>query len=196
MPEHSPSPAALVIRGHSPYGAHTSYYWTKEWNPVPLVPGNLLGSYTNWLSLPVDGEEMADELVSKLAPFYHATYTIDSAQVVTIDPLDPIQIPRAIKAYGTPGTEVDAGLDKATQIMFMLRDTAYNMAKVMLLDCVISGNFLPLTDISGSAESVALVGVFTSDAWAFTSKADLKIASFQKVTYKHNDALRKKYDMD
>lgn len=196
MTVHSPSPAALVIRGHSPYGSHTAYYWTKEWNPVPLVPGNLLGSYTNWLSLPVDGEEMADELVAKLAPFYHATYTIDSAQVVTIDPADPIQIPRAIKAYGTPGTEVDAGLDKATQILFMLRDTAYNMAKVMLLDCVISGNFLPLTDISGSAESLALVGVFTSDAWAFTSKADLKIASFQKVTYKHNDALRKKYDMD
>jgi len=196
MTVHSPAPAALVIRGHSPYGSHTAYYWTKEWNPVPLVPGNLLGSYTSWLSLPVDGEVMADELVAKLAPFYHATYTIDSAQVVTIDPLDPIQIPRAIKAYGTPGTEVDAGLDKATQILFMLRDTAYNMAKVMLLDCVISGNFLPLTDITGSAESLALVGVFASDSWAFTSKADLKIASFQKVTYKHNDALRKKYDMD
>jgi len=196
MTEHSPAPACFVVRGHSPYGSHTASYWTKEWNPVPLVPGNLLGSYTNWLSLPVDGEEMADELVAKLAPFYHATYTIDSVQVVTYDPADPLAIPRAIKAYGAPGTEVDAGLDKATQILFMLRDTAYNMAKIMLLDAVISGNFNPLSDISGSAESLALVGVFTSDAWAFTSKADLKIASFQKVTYKHNDALRKRYDMD
>jgi len=196
MTVHSPAPASLVVRGHSPYGSHTAQYWTKEWNPVPLVPGNLLGSYTNWLSLPVDGEVMADELVAKLAPFYHATYTIDSVQVVTYDPLDPLAIPRAIKAYGTPGTETDPGLDKATQILFMLRDTAYNMAKVMLLDCVISGNFNPLSDISGSPESLALVGVFTSDAWAFTSKADLKIASFQKVTYKHNDSLRKRYDMD
>lgn len=196
MATHSPSPAALVLRGHSPFGSHTAYYWTKAWNPVPLVPGNLLGSYTNWLSLPCDGEEMADELVAKLAPFYHATYTIDSAQVVTIDPLDPIQIPRAIKAYGTPGTETDAGHDKGTQILFIMRDTAYNMAKIMLLDSVISGDFEPLSDISGSAESLALVGVFTSDAWAFTSKADLKIASFQKVTYKFNDALRKKYGLD
>jgi hypothetical protein len=139
---------------------------------------------------------MADELVEKLAPFYHASYTIDSVQVVTYDPSDPIAIPRAIKAYGSPGTETDAGLDKATQILFIMRDTAYNMAKIMLLDSVISGDFNPLSDISGSAESLALVGVFTSDAWAFTSKADLKISTFQKVTYKHNDALRAKYDMD
>ena len=196
MAEHSPAPASLVIRGHSPYGSHVATFWTREWNPVPLVPGNVLGSYTNWLSLPVDGEEMADELVEKLAPFYHATYSIDSAQVVTYDPLDPFAIPRAIKAYGSPGTETDPGLDKATQILFMMRDTDYNMAKIMLLDAVISGDFNPLSDISGSSESLALVGVFTSDAWAFTSKADLKISTFQKVTYKHNDALRKKYDMD
>lgn len=196
MTVHSPAPAALCIRGHSPFGSHTAFYWTREWNPVPLVPGNALGSYTNWLSLPVDGEVMADELVAKLAPFYHATYTIDSAQVITYDGVDDGAIPRAIKAYGTVGTETDPGLDKATQILFMLRDSEYNMAKVMLLDAVISGNFLPLTDISGSAESLALVGVFTSDAWAFSSKADLKITSFQKVTYKHNDALRRKYDMD
>ncbi len=196
MTVHSPSPASLVIRGHSLYGSHTATYWTKEWNNVPLVPGNLLGSYTNWLSLPVDGEEMADELVDKLIPFYPASYTIDSAQVVTYDPLDPIAIPRAIKAYGTAGTEGDPGLIKATQVLFILRDTAYNMAKITLLDAVISGDFEPLSDISGSAEATDLVGVFTSDAWAFTSKADLKITTFQKLTYKLNDALRKKYDMD
>lgn len=196
MTVHSPAPASLVVRGHSTFGNHTAQFWTKEWNPVPLVPGNLLGSYTNWLSLPVDGEVMADELVAKLAPFYDPSYTIDTVQVVTYDPLDPLAIPRAIKAYGTQGTETDPGLNKATQILFMMRDTAYNMAKIMLLDCIISGDFEPLTDISGSPESLALVGVFTSDAWAFTSKADLKIASFQKVTYKHNDKLRARYGMD
>lgn len=196
MTVHLPSPTKLVVRSHSVYGNHTAGFYAREWNPVPLVPGNLLGSFTNWLSLPVDGEEMADELVEKLTPFYPTSYFIDSVQIVTYDPDTQIAIPRAIKAYATPGTETDVGWSKATMQNYILRDSEYNMAKIVLLDVVNTNQWNPVTDISGSAEATALVGVFTSDAWAFSSKADLKITTFQKITYKLSDELRKRYDMD
>lgn len=196
MTVHLPGPTTFVVRSHSVYGNHMATFLCREWNPVPLVPGNLLGSFTSWLSLPVDGEEMADELVEKLAPFYPTSYFIDSVQVVTYDPDDPIAIPRAIKNYGTPGTDVTAAWSKATMQTYIMRDSAYNMAKIVLLDTVNANAWDALTDISGSAEATALVGVFTSDAWAFQSRAGLKITTFQKITYKLSDELRKRYGMD
>jgi hypothetical protein len=196
MAEHDNAPTSLIVRSHSAFGNHSATFHAKEWNSVPLIPGNLLGSFTNWLSLPVDGEAMADELVDKLKVFYPPNYFIDSVQIVTYDPLDPIAIPRAIKAYGVAGTETDTGWSKATMQNYILRDSAYNMAKIVLLDTVNQNQWNPVTDISGSAEATALVGVFTSDAWAFSSKADLKITTFQKITYKLSDSLRKRYEMD
>lgn len=196
MTVHDPGPTTFVVRSHSVYGNHTAVFCCREWNPVPLVPGNLLGSFTNWLSLPVDGEEMADELILRLQPFYPISYVLDSVQVVTYDPLDPIAIPRAIKAYGALGTETDAGWSRATQAIFIMRDASYNMAKITLLDVVNTNQWNPVTTLAGSPEATALVGVFTSDAWAFQSRAGQKITTFQKITYKLNDELRKRYGMD
>jgi hypothetical protein len=139
---------------------------------------------------------MADELVEKLVPFYPEDYFIDSVQIVTYEPDTNIAIPRAIKAYGSPGTETDEGWDKATMQNYILRDSEYNLAKIVLLDVVNQNNWDVVTDISSSPEAEALVGVFTSDAWAFCSKADEKITTFQKITYKLSDELRKRYGMD
>lgn len=196
MTVHSLFPAFVKINYHSAFGAHAQILSVREWNPVPLVPLNDLGSFTNWLGLPVDGEEMIDEYVLKLKEFYLASTVIDTATIYTMDTETSPAIPRASMALGVPGVEVSTNWSKAVQHQYILRDTAYNMAKLILLDAPIGTSWDPVTTLTGSAEAAALVGVLTSSAWAFSSKANLQITTFQKITYKLNDKLRKEYNMD
>lgn len=196
MTVHSYYPAFVQLNYHSPAGAHTQRFSTKEWNSVPLVPGNGLGSYNNWLGLPVDGEEMVLELVDKLQAFNIPGTVYDNAVVYTLASVDAPAIPRATLNLGIPGTSASVLWWKAVMQTWVMRDTEYNMAKIVQLDCPQRDSWEPLSDLSSSVPAQELVGVFTSDAWAWSSKANLKIATFQKITYKLSDTLRKEYNMD
>lgn len=197
MTEYSLDPAYGILNYHSVDGSHTATFPTREWNPVPLVPGNLLGSYTNWLGLPADGEEMWNELVDKWKVFAKPSMIIDSIIVYTKDGASAPAIPRASKAYGTVGTSAATTWSKATESTWMMRDSAYNVFKIVQLDTPWpAGGLEPLTSLAGNADAEALVGVFTSDAWAFQSRANLKPTTFQKITYNLNKKLRREYGLD
>jgi len=197
MTVYSLDPAYAVVAYHSDKGAHTETVPTRAWNAVPLVPGNVLGSYTNWLGLPCDGEEMFDELVDKLKVFKKTTSAIDSVTIYTKDSPTAPSIPRASKAYGVAGTNAATTWYQASESVWMMRDSAYNVFKIVLLDDPLpAGGFTPLTTLSGSADAEALVGVFTSDSWAFQSRANLKPTTFQKITYNLNKKLREDYNLN
>jgi len=196
MTVHSYFPGYVKIDYHSAYGAHTKIICTREWTNVPIVPGNALGSYQNWATLPCDGEEMVLDLVNAEAEFHLASTIFDIATVYTMDSETSPAIPRASMALGIPGTSVATTWAKAVQQQLILRDTAYNMAKYIMLDVPIGSSWNSQSDISGSPEMLALVGALTSSSWAWSSKANNQIVTFQKVTYKLNDKLRQEYGMD
>jgi len=62
-----------------------------------------------------------------------------------------------------------------------------------MLDAATANTFDRTTDISGSAESLAYVGMWTSPSWAFSSRAGFRPNTFQSVVNGINDALAKAY---
>jgi hypothetical protein len=194
MAENSQFPGFIKFNYHSAFGAHTQEICTREWNPVPLVPGNALGSYTNWLGVPCDGQVMVLEYVSKWKPFRLPSSVVDIATVYTMDTETSPPRPRASLAIGDVGSSASTDWSKATQLNYSFRDTEYSIFRLVHLD-IPTGDFNPLTDISGSPATIALVGVFTSDAWAWSSRNGQKPQTFLKVVYDLNDKLRKEYGM-
>lgn len=195
MTVHSLFPAYGQIAYHSAYGAHTAIIPTKEWFSSPLVPGNVLGNYTNWSSVPCDGEEMWDDYVDTFLEFFPSTTLVDTVTIYTKATEDAPAIPRALKAYGQAGTDATAAWSKAVQKTWTMRDTDFNIVKAVMLDCLAVGGFDKITDISGSAESLAFFGALSSSAWAFASRAGFRPNSLQSVATDINDELRKQYGM-
>lgn len=193
MAEHALWPAYGDVRYHSAFGVHHAIVPTREWFGVPLVPDNVLGQYTNWSSLPCDGEEMWDEFVLRWKPFFAASVTLDSITIYTKATPVSEAIPRAVKAYGVVGTETDPGWSKAVERTWTMRDTEFNIAKSVMLDAQSSNQFDRITNIDGSAESVAYFGMLKSLSWAFQSRAGFRINTFQSLVTGLNDTLKKKY---
>jgi len=196
MAENALFPAYVLFSYHSPWGIHTRIIPSREWNNVPLVPGNLLGSYTNWLGFPCDGEEMVDEMVTNTADMYPSNVVLDTATIFTLETSESPARPRGIKAYGQAGTATSTDPQKAREITLIMRDTEFAISKLVLLDCPWGGTGDPLSDISGSAETEALVGSLMSTAWAWASRNGENVNSFVKATYNINQRLRHEYRMD
>lgn len=195
MAEGSLFPAFVKFDYHTAYGVHSAIVPTRAWNPVPLVPLNVLGSYENWSSLPCDGEEMIEGLATVLAEFLPATGGYDVATVYTKDsPTAPAR-PRASKAIAIVGSNASTAWSKAVQQTFVFRDTEFNIAKLVILD-VPTASFNPLSDISGSPEALAVVGAFTSSSWAWQSRKEFRPSTFVRLTYTLNEKLRQEYNMD
>ncbi len=196
MAENALFPAYIQFVYHSLLGLHTRIIPTREWNSVPLVPGGALGSYTNWLGFPADGEEMVDEMVEKLAAFAIPSQVIDTATVFTLDTPESPARPRATKSYGTPGTSVNTDFWQAREQTFIFRDTEFAIAKLVLLDCPWNNSGFPLFDISGSTPATDLTGALMSTAWAWASRNGEQVNSFVKITYNINQKLRDEYRMN
>lgn len=193
MAEHALFPAYGDVRYHSLWGVHHALVPTREWFASPLIPGNVLGQYTNWSTAPCDGEAMWDEFVLRWKPFFPATVTLDSITIYTKATLEATAIPRAVKAYGAVGTEADAGWSQAVERTWLMRDTEFFIAKSVMLDAQSGNNFGRIADISGSAESVAYFGMLSALGWAFQSRAGFRVATFQSLTTGLNDKLRRSY---
>lgn len=193
MAEHALFPAYGDVRYHSTWGVHHALVPTREWFASPLVPGNVLGQYQNWSSIPCDGEEMWDEFVDNWKPFFPATVVLDTVTIYTKATPTSTAIPKAVKAYGTAGTETDPGWSQAVERTWFMRDTEFFIAKSIMLDAQSGGNFSRVADISGSPESLAYFGMLSSLSWAFQSRAGYRINTFQSLTTGLNDKLRKEY---
>jgi hypothetical protein len=193
MAEHALFPAYGDVRYHSAFGVHHALVPTREWFSSPLIPGNTLGQYQNWSSAPCDGEEMWNEFVDKWKPFFTSTVFLDSITIYTKATPEAQAIPRAVKAYGTAGTNAGVGWYKAVERTWVMRDTEFFIAKSVMLDANSGNNFDRVADISGSAESEAYFGALSALGWAYQSRAGFRIATFQSLTTGLNDKLRKQY---
>lgn len=193
MAEHALFPGYGDVRYHSSWGVHHATVCTREWYASPLVPLNVLGQYQNWSELPCDGEEMWDEYVLRWKAFFPASVILDSITIYTKATPTSVAIPRAVKAYGIAGTEVDPGWSQAVERTWMLRDTEFNVIKSVMLDAQSGNTFNRVTNISASPESLAYFGMLSALGWAFQSRAGFRPATFQSLTTGLNDKLRRSY---
>jgi len=194
MAENSLYPGFIKFDYHSVYGAHSQIVPTTAWNSVPLVPGNALGSYTNWSSAPCDGELMAIDLATALNAFLPATGGYDTATVYTLDTETSPARPRATLALGLTGTNVSTAWSKAASQTFVARDSEFSLGKIVQLD-VPTASFDPLVDLSGSAPAQEVFDTWSALGWAWATRNGLRPESFVRLVYDLNDKLRREYDM-
>lgn len=188
-------PAYVLLNFHSANGTHGQTIPTREWSPTPLVPLNKGGSYTNWSGLPCDGQTMVEEMATNLSAFNPATTVYDHATIYTLATPESPAIPRAGWALSIAGSNATPGWSKAVQRAWIFRDTAWKICKLYQLDTGSADTWNAVTDITGNAPALAIVGAFTNLSWAWSSRFGERPNTFMKATVKLNDELRKQYNM-
>lgn len=186
-------PGFVLFNYHSAWGAHKMTLPTRAWQAANI--SGVLGSYTAWDATQIDAESMIDALVAKLKAFWLATAEIDDVTVYTLASPTAPAIPVAGKAVGVVGTSVDSTQAKAAEIHWTFRDTGYAISGLSMLDAPVGTGFEPVTSVVGHAAVVALIAEWTATFNAWSSRAGARPSVFRKITYKLNDALRKRYGM-
>lgn len=194
MAENSLFPAYVQFQYHSIHGVHSQIVPTREWNNVPLVPGNALGSYTNWSEAPCDGELMVIDLATALAEFLLPTGAYDTATVYTLESETAPPRPRATLALAIAGTSAGTFSAKATSQTFIARDSEFGLGKLVQYDIPV-GDFNPLSDLSGSAEAQDIFDTWSAPGWAWATRNGLRPENFVRIVYDLNDKLRREYGM-
>lgn len=193
MAPNSLSPASVVIDYSSLFAPHKMTIPTREWFPVNIT--GLLGSFSNWSSISVDGQDMVEALINKLKPFVPPTTTFTGATVYTMATAGAPNIPRATVALAVVGTYAGSTPFKARSATFMGKTTANGDAKLVLLDAPTSPTFDPSLPIDFSADALALFVEWADPANAWSGRDDAKVNTGRKVTYDLNDKLQKQYKM-
>jgi hypothetical protein len=191
MTVHSLYPGFIKLDYHSAYGKHSQILPTRAWSNTNIT--GVLGSYTSWSGAPIDAEAMVDAFVADLKGFYLATTTIDACTLYSMaTPSDPA-IPVAGKGIGVVGTNTGTTQAKATIQTWVMRDTAFDISKLVFLDAPVAAGFEPVTALSGAP--AGLLADWTSNTNAWSSRAGNRVVTFFKATYDLDDKLRREYGM-
>lgn len=193
MAEHALYPAYVKLDYHSLWGRHVALFPTREWNPVSS--GGTMGSYTSWGGPTVDAQAMIEGLIDHLKVFYLASASFDIATIYTIATPGASAIPKVAKSFGTPGTSTSTEQAKAAQQTWTLRDTEFNLARVVLLDAPVGAGFEPFTAFGTYAPVDNLVAQLTGAGNAWQSRAGFQLAAATRVCYDLSQASRKSYGM-
>lgn len=193
MAPNSLSPAFVVIDYTSAYAPHKMTIPTLEWFPVNLT--GTLGSFSNWGSTTLDGEQMVNDLVDKLLPFVPATTTFVGVTVYTKATATADSIPRASAVLTQVGTYAGAVPSKARSATFNMKTTANGDSKLVLLDAPTSPTFDPTLPVAFSADAIALITQFADPSQGWSGRDNARVNTGRKVTYDLNDKLQKQYKM-
>lgn len=193
MAEHALFPGYVKFDYHSLWGKHVMILPTRAWNSVPLT--GTLGSWTAWNGSNVDGEAMIDSFVNAIKAAFLASTSFDIATIYTIAALGDPAIPQAAKALGIVGTNTTGTQAKAAQSTWTMRDTTYNLSRLVFLDAPVGAGFEPTSDISGSPSTLAMFTQWSADTNAWSSRAGNRVSTFIKISYDLSDKLRREYGM-
>lgn len=193
MAPNSLAPGYVLIAYHSAYGKHNMILPTRAWSQTPIT--GALGSWVNWNSVPIDGEDMVTAFVTAIKAAFLATTIFDTATVYTQADENSPAFARKSIALSIAGTNSGTLQAKAVQHNWMFRDDEFSQSKLTFLDAPIGSNFDPTSDISGSPALVAIYDEWTSVDNAWSSRNGLRPSQFVKITYTLNEKLRKEYGM-
>ena len=139
MTTHDLSPAFVVVDYVSPYAAHKMTIPTRAWT---AGGAHGFGTYEAWDTSTVEADDMINAFIDDLAKLFDGGVRFPQVTIFTkADAVSPA-IPRALVVPTTTvGIDGTPGWTVAVQFDFTFFDTAFNAAKLVLLDAASNNNF-------------------------------------------------------
>ncbi len=193
MALHDPGPYFIEILYAAAGVPHTMRRSTKDW--VDPADADEPGTFDTWNGGSVAADEMIQDFVELLLPFYAADTEFLGATLFHVPVADgPANPVRQFAFTGAIGTDVSASWAQAVQISINMRTQSFNQMRVVLLDAV-SGNdfskqFAPNVNV---APLVAML-INGDKGWAGADNA--RPFGFESTTLTLNEKLRRAYHMD
>jgi hypothetical protein len=181
-------PAFVRINYHSDYGPHTMTIPTLEYFPDDLQFGT-------WSGGRVDGDEMVNDLVDLMVPFFTTTVNFDAYTIYTMASPTAPPLPVFFSEIDTPGTSISTEWTKAVQVTFSLRTVAFGRGKLVFLDAVSEGNFDKITGFSFSVPVQDLLAELSNVLRGWSGRDGAMYAGSDQITYTLNETLRRQYNM-
>jgi hypothetical protein len=167
MAEGTLFPAAALIEYHSAFGFHKQIIPTQAYSD----PGASLAALTvaNWLSGTVNWEDMVTDLVTEFLPRFPTSVEFDRATPLYFSSPTADPLPLGTMGLGLVGTAGTPGWDKATMETIVVRDTAGDIMKIVLLDFA-SGNDFEKYVNAVTAGVDGIVGELTDETNGWRSR--------------------------
>lgn len=193
MTAHSRSPAFIIVDSHSAYGLHKSQFCLTDF--FPPSTGHDLGTATAHDGSNVDLITAVDDLLGVISTVYLPTTVFDLATVYTQAlPVGPAY-PQASYVPTQVGVSSAGGPHKATETIFVMRTTAFNIVKLVMLDTPVSALFDPLPVGSWGAPQTDILDEFGALNRPWCGLDGNRPDQGIKITYNLNQKLRKEYRM-
>ncbi len=191
MAPNSLAPAFGVISYNSVFGAHKMTIPTLAYSALRGTNG--YGGYLAWDgTTDVDAQTMWTDLVNDLKPFMKTTATFNDVTIYTQASATEPAIPSTVIPLAIAGTSSSADWNKATQKTWIFRTGAFGTMKLVLLDLPV-GNFDRVLPASWSAGDLAILGALSDATKAWSARDNSIVTVAKSITFKLNDATRKKY---
>lgn len=192
MAVHSLFPAFSVIDYHSSRAPHKMVIPTRAWNNLGGTGDQ--GGYEAWDTTDRDAIEMHEDLITKIADYYPASVTFDRWTVYTMESEDSPAFPRAGGAFtDVVGEAVSPGWWQAVQATITMYDTAFNDAKLVMLD-VSSLNVFGITPLGDvDVKVAAIIAEITSEANAWASRSGFRPGTLRSYRTTINNKLERQY---
>jgi hypothetical protein len=192
--ENGLGPSFVEILYHSAYSQHKQTIPTREWNSA--AGGGPDGGFTAWDGSTIGAEDMINALVSLACPLFPVPANFDSWVVKSNVGVDGAFVPVAAGAFtGQIGQDVSPGWDIATQFVWTFYDTAFNTAKLTLLDVASQDNFNRRVSSTQSTDEANYSNEFMALTNAWSSRAGFRPASVRSMSAGINDELKKQYSV-
>jgi hypothetical protein len=192
--EHGLGPSFVEILYHSAYAQHKQTIPTRDWNSA--AGGGPDGGFTAWDASTIGAEDMITALVALATSLFPVTVNFDSWVVKSNVGVDSSFVPVAAGAFTDQvGTVIDHGWDVATQFVWTFYDTAFNTAKLTLLDVASLDNFNRRASSTQSVYEAAYSAELMAMTNAWSSRAGFRPASVRSMSCGINDELKKQYSV-
>lgn len=183
-------PCWTRINYHGASAPHTMTLPTKVWSP-----GVGVGTFATWGGTPKAADDMIEELVTEMLPFFNSDTVFDNWTVFTqLTPDDPI-VPNVSGSFtGMVGTNVGGSWAAAVEMIIIARTDGFGLAKLTLLDACSENDFNPILTPTG--DLATLFDEWKSDTNGWSGRDNTPPLNFLKATVNLNQQLRKEYRMD
>jgi len=187
-------PAFVVIEYHSAFGHHKMTIPTKVYTGSGV--GFPAGSFLAWDSSNRDADEMINDLVELLAPFWKVDTTFDSYTIYSMADPEAAPLPEYAAALGIPGSNAGTYWSKAVQTTFSFRTDLFGQFKLVMLDAPAPVSFDRIDTFSTSPEAIAIRDELALSSNAWSARDNGKPITLVQIAYTLNEKLRREYDMN
>lgn len=186
------APAFVRIEYHSSFGPHVMIIPTNEAVSLTVPFASL--EIQAWDSSNRNLDDMVNELVTAMLPRFPGSVEFDNYTFFSQPTPDDLPIPIGSTDLAGAGSATTPGWYKATQETIIFRDTASNIAKLVLLDFASGNNFEKYSNpVTIGVDVIATAFMDESNGWR--SRKNFRPATFLKRTATLNEKLRRAYRM-